>query len=87
MKVLLSAHETEQKCQRCLELFPGVAGDGTHQQGGSQGRPQGGSAPHHKGHHHMYEFANHPADEAADEFGSRKSLFLRGRAGHPAPRQ
>ena len=35
----------------------------------------------------MYEFANHPTDEAADEFGSRKSLFLRGRGGHPAPRR
>jgi len=35
----------------------------------------------------MYEFANYPADETADEFGSQKPLILWGRAGHPAPRR
>jgi len=33
----------------------------------------------------MYEFANYPADETANEFGSQKPLILWGRAGHPAP--
>src|SRR5713101_5006887 len=89
----MSAKRSSSSSGRCLQVRSqsrdqaGVAGDGSRWQGGSKSRLQGGSAPHQKGHHHMYEFANHPADEPADEFGSRKSLFLWGRAGHPAPRR
>ena len=66
---------------------PVSADDGSHPEGGSQGRPSPHQLPHQKGHQHMHEVANHPADEEADEFESRKSLNLCGRAGHPAPRR
>lgn len=56
-------------------------------EGGSQRRAQGGSSPHPQGRQQVDDFANHPANEAVDEFRSRKLLVLQRRAGHPAPRR
>src|SRR5262245_10145493 len=87
----MSAKQSWSSSGRCLQVRlqsrdqVSVAGDGSRQQSGSQGPQQGGSAPHQEGHQLMYEFANHPAHEAADEFRARKSRFYGEEPATPPP--